>query len=126
MRRLKIAASVLENVPDHKKDWHPGSNGQVLDLVHPSLYCVVYSRTHAYLPGKPRTAENFLPVLQTPKLKASKFEASEDGWISEKFSPSDFTVADDLYPSIKGNSFSPLTAARFSGLAALCTSRQNR
>ncbi|KAJ7210549.1 hypothetical protein GGX14DRAFT_626067 [Mycena pura] len=81
MRRLKIAASVLENVPDDKKDWHPGSNGQVLDLVHPSLYCVVYSRTHAYLPGKPRTADNFLP----------------DGWISEKFCwmPSDFTVADD-------------------------------
>ena len=23
------------------KDWHPGSNDQVLDLIHPSLYCLV-------------------------------------------------------------------------------------
>jgi threonine/homoserine/homoserine lactone efflux protein len=29
----------LENVPE--KDWHPGSNGLVLDLVHPSLFCFV-------------------------------------------------------------------------------------
>ncbi|KAJ0398563.1 hypothetical protein ATCC90586_010359 [Pythium insidiosum] len=34
--------SVLEDVPDEQKDWHPGSNDQVLDLVHPSLYCCVY------------------------------------------------------------------------------------
>jgi hypothetical protein len=31
----------LENVPEKDKDWHPGSNGQVLDLVHPSLFCFV-------------------------------------------------------------------------------------
>lgn len=30
--------AVLENVDDSKKDWHPGSNEQVLDLVHPSLF----------------------------------------------------------------------------------------
>lgn len=28
-------------------DWHPGSNEQVLNLVHPSLYPLVYGRTHA-------------------------------------------------------------------------------
>jgi len=32
------AAAPLKNVPERDKDWHPGSNGQVLDLVHPSLY----------------------------------------------------------------------------------------
>lgn len=26
-------------------DWHPGSDGKVLDLVHPSLYPLVYGRT---------------------------------------------------------------------------------
>ncbi|KNE57542.1 hypothetical protein AMAG_03242 [Allomyces macrogynus ATCC 38327] len=36
---------LLENVPDHRKDWHPRSNNQVLDLVHPSLYPLVYGRT---------------------------------------------------------------------------------
>ncbi|KAJ7688953.1 hypothetical protein B0H17DRAFT_1202567 [Mycena rosella] len=40
-QRLKSAVSVLEDVPKDRNDWHPGSNGQVLDLVHPSLYCVV-------------------------------------------------------------------------------------
>ncbi|XP_037043321.1 uncharacterized protein LOC119079482 [Bradysia coprophila] len=37
--------SDLENVPDSEKDWHPGSNNQVLDLVHPSLFCFVAGRT---------------------------------------------------------------------------------
>ncbi|KAF7354698.1 hypothetical protein MSAN_01383500 [Mycena sanguinolenta] len=43
--RLRAATAELENSPDNLKDWHPRSNGQVLDLVHPSLYCVVYGRT---------------------------------------------------------------------------------
>lgn len=32
---LQKAVAPLENVPDKEKDWHPGSNEQVLDLVHP-------------------------------------------------------------------------------------------
>lgn len=39
---LKAAVAPLENVPKHQKDWHPGSNEQVLDLVHPSLFPLVY------------------------------------------------------------------------------------
>ncbi|KAL0477443.1 DUF4246 domain-containing protein [Acrasis kona] len=31
----------LEDVPSERMDWHPNSNEQVLDLVHPSLYCLV-------------------------------------------------------------------------------------
>jgi hypothetical protein len=48
-----------------EKDWCPGSKLQVLDLGHPSLYCIVYDRTHAYLLGKspdPVTM-NLLPVV---------------------------------------------------------------
>ncbi|CDO76227.1 hypothetical protein BN946_scf184644.g1 [Trametes cinnabarina] len=30
----------LESISDEEKDWHLGSNLQVLDLVHPSLYCL--------------------------------------------------------------------------------------
>ncbi|KAI0350807.1 hypothetical protein OH77DRAFT_1593350 [Trametes cingulata] len=37
---LVSGVSILESVPDEEKDWHPGSDGQVLDLVHPSLYCL--------------------------------------------------------------------------------------
>jgi hypothetical protein len=42
---LMRAAEPLESVPDSEKDWHPGSNDQVLNLVHPSLYPIVYSRS---------------------------------------------------------------------------------
>jgi hypothetical protein len=42
---LKRAVAALANVPEHKKDWHPGSAGQVLDLVHPSLYSLIYQRS---------------------------------------------------------------------------------
>jgi hypothetical protein len=33
------------------KDWHPNSNGQVLNLVHPSLYPLVYGRTPVLVNG---------------------------------------------------------------------------
>lgn len=39
---LKKAVTALENVSDDEKDWHPGSDGKVLDLVHPSLWPLAY------------------------------------------------------------------------------------
>jgi hypothetical protein len=45
LRDFVDGVSKLENVPNSKKDWHPGSNKQVLDLVHPSLYCYVTGLT---------------------------------------------------------------------------------
>ncbi|CAF1051946.1 unnamed protein product [Adineta steineri] len=35
----------LENIPENEQDWHPGTNKQVLDLVHPSLFCFVNQTT---------------------------------------------------------------------------------
>ena len=37
---------VLEDVSVEAKDWHPGSGNLVLDLVHPSLFCLAYGSTH--------------------------------------------------------------------------------
>lgn len=42
---LRQAVTSLENVPDDQIDWHPGSDGKVLDLVHPSLWPLIYGRT---------------------------------------------------------------------------------
>ncbi|KAF7293195.1 hypothetical protein HMN09_01197500 [Mycena chlorophos] len=86
--RLKSSVTILENVPDDKKDWHPGSDGQVLDLVHPSLYCIVYGRTQAYIPDQPRILDNLRPVAP-PSIKAYS-----KNWVSKDFSwlPSDFAV----------------------------------
>ncbi|OJD23982.1 hypothetical protein ACJ73_04661 [Blastomyces percursus] len=48
---LKSAAARLEDVPDDQKDYHPHSDNQVLDLVHPSLFLVVYGRTRIITDG---------------------------------------------------------------------------
>lgn len=49
---LCAAVAPLENVPEKSKDWHPGSNGQVLDLVHPSLYPLVYGLSRVLPQGR--------------------------------------------------------------------------
>ncbi|KAJ7213212.1 hypothetical protein B0H12DRAFT_1194877 [Mycena haematopus] len=89
--RLRAAVVELENAPDDLKDWHPRSNGQVLDLVHPSLYCIVYGRTRYSDFTKPTPP----PLFEPPNV---------DHWvmdqvrqltsISESFCwlPSDFSI----------------------------------
>ena len=42
---LSDGVKPLEDVPDWAKDWHPWSDEKVLDLVHPSLYPVIYGVT---------------------------------------------------------------------------------
>ncbi|KAJ2912988.1 hypothetical protein MD484_g7416, partial [Candolleomyces efflorescens] len=42
---LQEAVKSLENVPKKLKDWHPGSDKKVLDLVHPSLFPMIYGKT---------------------------------------------------------------------------------
>ncbi|KAF4630381.1 hypothetical protein G7Y89_g7765 [Cudoniella acicularis] len=42
---LRSAVEKLENIPVNRKDYHPGSDGKVLDLVHPSLFPLIYGRS---------------------------------------------------------------------------------
>ena len=42
---LRKAVSIIEDISSDKKDYHPGSDGKVIDLVHPSLYPLVYGVT---------------------------------------------------------------------------------
>ncbi|MBO8191995.1 DUF4246 domain-containing protein [Streptomyces oryzae] len=64
--RLREAVRILEEVPEAEKDWHPGSDGQVLDLVHPSLFCLVRE-----VSGGPERA------WQNPTDRYSRYEFSE-------------------------------------------------
>ncbi|MFG2997454.1 DUF4246 domain-containing protein [Streptomyces sp. NPDC048340] len=64
--RLREAVQVLEQVPAAELDWHPGSDGQVLDLVHPSLFCLVREAS-----GAPERA------WRNPTDRYSKHEFSE-------------------------------------------------
>lgn len=78
--RLREAVRVLEEVPEEERDWHPGSGGQVLDLVHPSLFCLVRE-----VSGAPERA------WENPTDRYSRYEFSEKfQWL-----PTDVDVDDD-------------------------------
>lgn len=42
---LQEAARPLEEVPAEKRDYHPHSDNKVIDLVHPSLFPVIYGKS---------------------------------------------------------------------------------
>ncbi|KAF2711822.1 hypothetical protein K504DRAFT_465561 [Pleomassaria siparia CBS 279.74] len=48
---LKETVRPLEHVSDQLKDWHPYTGNQVLDLVHPSLFPIVYGLSRALPTG---------------------------------------------------------------------------
>ncbi|WP_327300299.1 DUF4246 domain-containing protein [Streptomyces goshikiensis] len=78
--RLREAVRVLEQVPEAEKDWHPGSDGQVVDLVHPSLFCLVNE-----VSGGPERA------WLNPTDRYSRYEFSEKfQWL-----PTDVDVSED-------------------------------
>ncbi|KIO30482.1 hypothetical protein M407DRAFT_69195, partial [Tulasnella calospora MUT 4182] len=84
--RLKEAVKALENVPEAQKDWRPRSNDQVLDLVHPSLYPIVYGRTMRYpeaVKPEERKIEDFQAIDWSFSRKfawlSTDFKITEDG-----------------------------------------------
>ncbi|KAK4895851.1 hypothetical protein LTR27_006020 [Elasticomyces elasticus] len=48
---LQATVRALEHEMISNRDWHPGSDGKVLDLVHPSLYPLLYGRSLICLEG---------------------------------------------------------------------------
>ncbi|KAF8601411.1 hypothetical protein BDV93DRAFT_495811 [Ceratobasidium sp. AG-I] len=100
-KRLIAGVSKLENVPDSEKDWHPRSNGQVLDLVHPSLYPVVYGRTLSYLGDSDQRDSARLAPIPVPPLPVpdtSLYYAREHNYhVSRRFQwlATDFQVSED-------------------------------
>lgn len=47
--KLKTTVARPEHVLDNQKDWRPQSNRKVLDLIHPSLYLLIYGRTRVLM-----------------------------------------------------------------------------
>ncbi|OJT09476.1 hypothetical protein TRAPUB_14056 [Trametes pubescens] len=94
---IKQVAATLENVADDQKDWHPGSNGQVLDLVHPSLYCLRIGQSFALDP-RPGHSDPLRPLSVDDyfrsRLDMSEF-CPEDAWGANQIGrvPYDFTVS---------------------------------
>jgi hypothetical protein len=77
----------LENIPERCRDWRPGADGIVLDLVHPSLFPVVYGRSKVLKEGLvglkdcvTRCGEGVtLPMFE----KLEKLEESEESYYYE-------------------------------------------
>ncbi|KAG8737079.1 hypothetical protein FRC10_008589 [Ceratobasidium sp. 414] len=97
--KLVAGVAKLEDVPDSEKDWHPRSNDLVLDLVHPSLYPIVYGRTLAYPEGSTdRDATKLKPIPPPDLGDMTLYWARQQSYhISPKFQwlPTDFVVSDD-------------------------------
>ena len=96
-KRLVACVKRLKDVPDRLKDWHPGSNRQVLDQVHPSLFPFVAGRTRvtdkeAIPPPDFITAGKILdvaPVRKSNKVD-STFYSKTQQWL-----PTDFDISPD-------------------------------
>ncbi|KAG8686570.1 hypothetical protein FRC09_014048 [Ceratobasidium sp. 395] len=99
--KLVEGVADLENVPNSKKDWHPRSNNIVLDLVHPSLYPIVYGRTLAYPEGCTDHDATKLEAIPPPPLieprSIFRWTAEYNYHQSQKFQwlPTDFVVSED-------------------------------
>lgn len=100
MHALQKAIKVLEDVPAKDRDWHPGSNEQVLDLVHPSIYPLVYGQTRILANEKinleqcmDRLGEGELCIL--PETERDQFQLRDNRWsCNYQWLPSDFDIPD--------------------------------
>lgn len=75
---LVAVVAQLENVPEDEKDWHPGSNQQVLDLVHPSLWPLVYGRSRIVV-EKRINLEESLKMCGTGKVIPVPLPSEREG-----------------------------------------------
>ncbi|KAJ5183077.1 hypothetical protein N7492_000693 [Penicillium capsulatum] len=60
---LKRAAAKFEDIPEKDKDFHPGSDQMVINLVHPSLFPVIFGRTRV-LPDKVLSLDDCLTKVK--------------------------------------------------------------
>ncbi|KAM0747230.1 hypothetical protein T439DRAFT_305580 [Meredithblackwellia eburnea MCA 4105] len=88
--RLLTCVTKLEDVSAEEQDWHPSFNHQVLEVVQPSLFPIVYGRTKT-ISGEPVKAPN------------NDFDSE---LFSSRFCllPTDFEVSSDA-KTVKANSY---------------------
>ncbi|KAI8620169.1 hypothetical protein BC830DRAFT_1100565 [Chytriomyces sp. MP71] len=86
VENLKSHSAPLEKLALYKKKWHEGSDGKVLDLVHPSDFPLVYGRS---LQRKNLLCPSGHSVL--------RYDGIESGDVSKKYQwlPSEFKMGQD-------------------------------
>lgn len=89
--RLLDEVKILREVPEEEQDWHPGSNNQVLDLVHPSMYCLQYNKSLQKIQDGSPPAKLARNELMGGKFFIdSRFASKTSSWI-----PTDFVISKD-------------------------------
>ncbi|KAI8892376.1 hypothetical protein BC833DRAFT_644792 [Globomyces pollinis-pini] len=91
--------SMLENDSNDNKDFHPFTNEQVRNLIHPSMYCLVYKKSKI-LPPNLRETMHSLPDSELLFKNAMvalppNFEAENDRMYASKcfqWIPSEFSI----------------------------------
>lgn len=87
IKSLKDAVKPLEEVPDKHKDWHPNSDEKVLDVVHPSLWPLVYGRSRILTDrtiGVDDALEYCGAGTIVPSPPGSELEVKIEGWGTER------------------------------------------
>ncbi|KAJ2081079.1 hypothetical protein H4R24_002605 [Coemansia sp. RSA 988] len=138
-QELKRYAAILEDVPDKDKDWHPDSDDQVLNLVHPSLYPLIYTsssilsepiaspadavhlKTFGDFPGSfvewRKAVESASNKVDEDSGAAKYIIPNEHSFLSQKFCwlPTEFQVNDDGTVAIQSyiNNLHPVQHAAF-------------
>jgi hypothetical protein len=103
LRQALIAGVArLEDVPEDEKDWHPNSDNQVLDLVHPSLFPLVYGRTRI-IRDKLLTIDDGINLSGAGEAPPIQSRGSYDNTLSEKFQwlPCDVSFEPSKHGSFK-------------------------
>ncbi|KAJ1671765.1 hypothetical protein GGF38_000553 [Coemansia sp. RSA 25] len=137
--RLKEYAAILESTPSRQKDWHPDDRSHVLNLIDPSLFPLIYSRSKlcrqpcaspqaALNPGVPgefpgsrtkwygalRGSDYYIPPLTPFYFQCASDKSS---WL-----PSEFRMADDGAVTIESyiNNLHPIKhAALYPAIASI-------
>jgi len=89
---LQSGVAKLEAVPDNQKDWHPGSDGKVLDIVHPSLFPLMYGTSRFLREDKValETCSAYCALGDTVPVQASE---DRDGYsMKHQWLPCDVSV----------------------------------
>lgn len=94
-RFKKLVVDGLEKVPAEQKDYHPGSDELVLDLVHPSLFCYVEDRS--ILINQETIDDEFLPKTGETPVKKVCINYNEVMKPSGKYRwlPAEVSIKDD-------------------------------
>ncbi|KAJ2392115.1 hypothetical protein GGI05_002754 [Coemansia sp. RSA 2603] len=90
--QLKECETILEDVPDTKKDWHLNSNNQVLNLIDPSLFPLIYACSHILITPIPS------PIAALSLSTFGQTPGNHDAW--REFLKEHYSSADDVDSSV--------------------------